>query len=453
MYDCFNPPITLRAGLRVIQTGQEASMTSDPAAPHGRDAQGRALAPFGRKDDGTIRLRPGRGKRHGTIEKTKTGWRARYTAPDGSRPSKSFSANEKTIAQAWLDHEFSAIARGEWKSVEQLEAERAAEAEQRQADGYTVAEWAEEWLRRLKRTGRTAKTVQTHRYRINAHVIPDLGTRPLRAITEDEVTAWYDRKHSEHGSGVTRALVMTVRAMLNEAVKAGRLDRSPVDLPGTTKYRATKTGNHLATSDQVAALALAMPEHLCIAVHLAAWCQLRIGEVLELRRRDLDLKAGVLKVSRQVQHIQGVGPVVTPPKSEAGTRVVTIPAPLIPVLKDHIAAHAGPGRGGLIVPHPEHQEKHLHPNTFRTIFNRARTTVAGLDGFKFHDLRHTGLTEFARQGATARELMRRGGHKDIAVAMGYQHAEQNRDRTLTEGLAARVVIATEADVIPLKRNA
>lgn len=152
--------------------------TIDPEAPHGRDDRGRALAPYGRKADGTIKLRPGRGKRHGAVEKTKTGWRARYTAPDGSRPSKSFPANAKTTAQAWLDHEFAAIARGEWKSPQQLDAERAAAAEQQQADGYTLGEWTEEWLRRLKRTGRTPKTVQTHRYRLDAHVIPDLGARP-----------------------------------------------------------------------------------------------------------------------------------------------------------------------------------------------------------------------------------------------------------------------------------
>lgn len=267
------------------------------------------------------------------------------------------------------------------------------------------------------------------------------------------MTAWYDRKHSEHGDGVTRALVMTVRAMLNEAVKAGRIDASPLHLPGTTKHRPVKKSSHLATPDHVAALALAMPEHLRIAVHLAAWCQLRLGEVLELRCRDLDLKAGVLTVSRQVQHLKGGDPVVTPPKSEAGTRTVSIPAPLIPVLKDHIATHAGPGRDGLIVPHPVRRAEHLHPNTFRATYNRARATVPGLGGFVFHDLRHTGLTEFARQGATARELMRRGGHKDIAVAMGYQHAERDRDRTLTEALASGIVIASEADVIPLKRQA
>ena len=39
-----------------------------------------------------------------------------------------------------------------------------------------------------------------------------------------------------------------------------------------------------------------MPDHLGALVLLCAWCALRVGEVLELRRRDLDLNRGVVKV-------------------------------------------------------------------------------------------------------------------------------------------------------------
>ena len=38
----------------------------------------------------------------------------------------------------------------------------------------------------------------------------------------------------------------------------------------------------------------AMPDAVAAMVLLAAWCALRFGELAELRRRDVDLKNGVL---------------------------------------------------------------------------------------------------------------------------------------------------------------
>jgi integrase len=41
----------------------------------------------------------------------------------------------------------------------------------------------------------------------------------------------------------------------------------------------------------------------------------------------------------------------------------------------------------------------------------------GLDGLRFHDLRHTAATSAAAAGATTRELMARMGHTSPAVAL------------------------------------
>lgn len=66
--------------------------------------------------------------------------------------------------------------------------------------------------------------------------------------------------------------------------------------------------------------------------------------------------------------------------------------------------------------------------------------VAGLpEGYRFHDLRHTGLTRFAQEGATLAELMRRGGHADIHVVLRYQKATMARDVELASRMSATVV--------------
>ena len=67
---------------------------------------------------------------------------------------------------------------------------------------------------------------------------------------------------------------------------------------------------------------------------------------------------------------------------------------------------------------------------------RAARVKAGMPAFRFHDLRHTGLTLYAQAGATLSEIMARGRHKHPEVAVRYQHATLERDRANAAVLGA-----------------
>ena len=71
--------------------------------------------------------------------------------------------------------------------------------------------------------------------------------------------------------------------------------------------------------------------------------------------------------------------------------------------------------------------------TFRRTWTKARTAV-GLPDLHFHDLRHTGNTMAAGQGASLRELMERMGHSSTRAALIYQHATQERDDAIAAGM-------------------
>ena len=81
---------------------------------------------------------------------------------------------------------------------------------------------------------------------------------------------------------------------------------------GVTK-RHSKT--EPATLEQIATIVEHMPDRLGLAVLIAAWCGLRQGEILELRRGDIDLNRGVIKVRRAVARVPGEAPLVGSPKS------------------------------------------------------------------------------------------------------------------------------------------
>jgi integrase len=144
----------------------------------------------------------------------------------------------------------------------------------------------------------------------------------------------------------------------------------------------------VASLAELEVIVAAMPARYRAMVLLAAWCGLRFGELAELRRGDVDLEAGVLRVERAVTSRDGQV-FVGDPKSEAGKRPVAVPPHLLPVLEEHLAEHVLRGRDALLF--PAHHGGHLAPTTLHNPWSKARQ-AAGRPDLRFHDLRHTGAT-------------------------------------------------------------
>jgi integrase len=168
-------------------------------------------------------------------------------------------------------------------------------------------------------------------------------------------------------------------------------------------------------------------------VWLAAWCALRFGEVTELRRSDVDVKAGRLTVGRGVVRVTGQT-IVKTPKSEAGLRTVAIPPHLMPLVHQHLIEHTARGQDALLFAAVNDPARQVAPSTTRRWYYRARDAAARPD-LKFHDLRHTGAVLAAATGATLAELMARLGHSTVSAALRYQHAAQDRDTAIAAALS------------------
>jgi hypothetical protein len=71
-----------------------------------------------------------------------------------------------------------------------------------------------------------------------------------------------------------------------------------------------------------------------------AWATLHIGEAIGLRRSDLDLRTGRLRVANNVVEVSGrlhEGP----PKTNAGRRAMTLPPSVVAELRFHVARFGG----------------------------------------------------------------------------------------------------------------
>jgi integrase len=77
---------------------------------------------------------------------------------------------------------------------------------------------------------------------------------------------------------------------------------------------------------------------------------------------------------------------------------------------------------------------------------RAACGKVGVDGLRFHDLRHTCNTLTAATGASTRELMHRMGHSSATASLRYQHATKERDVVIAAALD-QVIELSRPDVI------
>ena len=415
--------------------GAKADLQSSPQVPRG-GLSGR-IGPRPRKTKTDHRS-------FGTIVEARGRFKVRYTGPDKQlhRAGMTFSTRER--AQGWLAGELKLIEYGEWTPPAQRRIQAEAEAE---AAVINFDEYARDWISTRMVKGRPIKArTREHYLDIHDRLFRPLHRLPLAAISPTTVDRWY-RALPEAPTMRAHAYSL-LKSIFRTAVSRKLVAESPVNVEGATA-RNTPKDIELLTIDQIEQLADAMPERHRLLVLMAAWAGLRFGELTALRRRDLDLEHGTVKIERAVVTVGGQR-VLTTPKSAAGNRTVHLPTNLLGEIGRHLAQHTGPNPDDLVFPgnqgtpltpgqvyghaprFDKKTKRRIHPGNG---FYRARHEI-GRPDFRFHDLRHFAATMAAISGATTKELMQFAGHNDIHVAMRYQETINDRKRDLAARMGA-----------------
>lgn len=341
-------------------------------------------------------------------------WQVRLRRPDGSQYSETFTTRK--AAERWERDQLTSQGNGGWVDPA--------------AGRALLADRAESFLTDRPRP-LAPKTLELYRNLLDRFILPTFGDVPIGSITTEAVRAWLSRVRNDSSELQSAKAYRLLRAILNVAVSDAVIARNPCVISGAGQEHSGE--RPLATAEQIHQLAEAIRPHLRALVLLAAFGALRRGELFGLERRDLDVGAGQLSVQRQAIYLKDGTRKVTPPKSAAGVRTVSLPPFVVEALEEHLATWtaAQPNspvfvgeRGGP-----------LGTVSLQTCFDEARRAT-GLTQFTLHDLRHAGGTMAAWTGATTKELMARLGHSTHDAALRYQHAAQARDAEIAAKLDA-----------------
>ncbi|TQK52914.1 site-specific recombinase XerD [Streptomyces sp. SLBN-118] len=357
----------------------------------------------------------GRRRTFGAVRKLPSGrYQARYPgADDVMRPAPETFETARD-ADDWLAEKQTEIRRGDWQDPD--------------AGAVNVEEYALRWVkeRRLSDT-----TDELYRRLLRLHILPAFGDLDLDQITAPRVRSWRSERLDTTGAETTVAKSYRLfKAILETAVEDELIRRNPCRIRGAGKESAAE--RPVASVDQVDALANPLGLRWRLMVYLGAYGPLRPEEQAELRRKDVDLDNLTVRVRQAAPELTSGKRAEGPTKSEAGKRLVVLPAFLYIELRRHLDWYAERGPDGLLF--VGEKGKPFRRSTFGRKWRKARAKVGLPEGFRFYDLRHTGHTLTTRSGATLKDTMVRAGQSTERAALIYQHSDLERQKEVAAGL-------------------
>lgn len=297
----------------------------------------------------------------------------------------------------------------------------------------TLIQLAEHWRAiRVNKRGEplAAKTLKEYTRYVQNTLAP-FRDKPIRSISASQVEKWWASEYRRAPREINAAY-KHMSSLMKWAVKRKLINSNPCDIEGATSYISDETPK--PTTQQVEIMLQEAPEGYKALIALAAWGGIRKGELLALRRSDIEIvnddagKDFLIHISKSITWANRIPEVKSTKNNE--TRVVVMP----PFTQDIISRHLNSlaiSPDALLFPLKPGGSELCNEHSIRPMWQRLRAQ-AGYSG-PFHSLRTFGSSEYSKTDANYVELQRRFGHKDLKTAMRYQRTT-GRERELARQL-------------------
>lgn len=295
-----------------------------------------------------------------------------------------------------------------------------------------VALWWESYKNTIK-----PNSQQTMEGIVRIHILPVFGDYKLEKLTtpiiQQQVNKWADKANKgEKGAYANYSFLNNInRRILQYGVTMQAIKHNPARDVIIPRKQQNKEHKVKFFSNQELKQFLGYLDNLDLSSYenlfdyvlyktlLASGC--RIGEALALEWSDIDLKKGIISISKTLNRYQETNT----PKSKAGLREVDIDTATVSLLKEYKKRQQIQawqlGRSVKIVFTP-FTTKYAYACLLRKRL-QGHFKVAGVPDVSFHGFRHTHATIMLYAGIEAKDLQYRLGHSNISMTLNtYVHA-------------------------------
>ena len=346
-----------------------------------------------------------------SIDKTESGWRARWRTPEGASRSKTFT--RKTDAQQHLVAVQHRVLEGVYVDAS--------------AGNITVSEYVKAW--RARQVHRPSTRIG-HDSHLARHVTPFLGERRIRDVRPGDIQAWVRHRSDVLAPSTMRTVYRFVAGIFAAAVVDRLIPSSPcvgVKLPKPSSVEVRPL-----EADEVRRLADVIAPRYRALVTAGASLGMRQGELLGLTVDRVDFLRRTVRIDRQMVSISKQAPRFGPPKTSQSVRTIPAPQVALDALADHLAL-VGAGQDGLIFTASDGGP--VSRNAVGYIWRQA-AKKAGLESVVFHQLRHTAASVLIGSGLSVVAVSRYLGHSPAVCLATYSHmfdSDEDRIRQALDG--------------------
>lgn len=264
---------------------------------------------------------------------------------------------------------------------------------------------------------------------IQSHLLPEFAK--LDDIKEDTVQDFVNRKLASRLSQKTvRGILVVLKMILRYGAKHGLMELHQFDIVFPTERE--RQDIEVLTITNQRQLMTYVKEHftfLNLGIFICLNAGLRIGEVCALQWDDIDVTAGVIRVSKTIQRIYLVDGeekytelIVDKPKTKNSIREIPMTRDLLALVRPLKKIV----RGDFYV--LTNASNPTEPRTYRTYYNRLLTEL-GLPKMRFHGLRHSFATRCIESKCDYKTVSVLLGHSNISTTLNlYVHPNMEQKK-------------------------
>lgn len=338
----------------------------------------------------------------GSVRKLPSGrWQARYSDANGNRRVADETYATEGEAEDALTLIQADIIRGTWRDPE--------------AGLITFREWSEKWMAGAHHL--RPRTRKKYESILRRRLVPVFGSMPLASIQPEHV---WDFVGALIDAGFEPSTIDTEYSLFRTIAGAAVPDRIPVTpCRGVHLPDVIKKAKRRVSIDELARLVDAIPRRYQAMIWVTGIMGLRWSEVAGLTvGRITFMGAPTITVDQALEDVNG-HVTMGRTKNRSSVRVLPLPPALRDVLTHHLNVQGldatGPDR--LVFTRPRGGP--LDYSDFHHDVWAPAVKAAGLEGLKFHGLRHSSAGLLRQLGVHTQLIARWLGHADDRMAAVY----------------------------------
>lgn len=262
-------------------------------------------------------------------------------------------------------------------------------------------------------------TMRTKKYIVELKILPYFGNKRVNDITAADIRQWQNELIKiGYSPTYLKTINNQLSAIFNYAVRYYDLKSNPCAKAGSMGKSKAEEMDFWTGEEFRRFIDSVMNKRLSYMAFMTLyWTGMRLGELLALNPKDVDLEKRTISITKSYQRL-GKKDVITPPKTPKSKRVITIPEFLAADIKDYMDS---------LYDLQEDDRLFLITKYYLEHEMQRGIKESGVKRIRVHDLRHSHASMLIELGFSPLEIANRLGHEKVETTLNtYAHLYPNK---------------------------